>query len=146
MSRKSRNEKPLIIATQEAFEKHKTLTPSELAQYAGFELHYASKHVSWLRRLGHIITANREGKTVVSYTYGGPCAPRVKASAAVAAPVSKAEERRTAAAAKAIKVAKPSKPVKIKDEVEATFGSSGAAASYSVDPDWDAVEDVKSLL
>lgn len=122
----------------EMFAKQATITPTELEKHVG-NGPYASKHIWFLRKQGHDITVNKDGRTVVSYTYNGDVTapvPVAKAAkpAKVAKPVSKAEERRQNAAKKPI------------DEVEATFGSSGAATSFSVDPDWDAVEDVKALL
>lgn len=126
----------------ELFAKQATVSPTELEKHVG-NGPYSSKHVWFLRKLGHDITVNKEGKTVVSYTYNGigtasaAVAKPAKAKKA-AKPVSKAEERRQKAAALDVR-----KPV---DEVEATFGSSGAASSYSVDPDWDAVDNVKALL
>lgn len=127
----------------ELFAKQPTVSPTELEKHVG-NGPYSSKHVWFLRKLGHDITVNKEGKTVVSYTYNGigtaSAATAKPAKAAKAKPVSKAEERRQKAASKPFELKKPA------DEVEATFGSSGAASSYSVDPDWDAVDNVKALL
>lgn len=116
-----------------------TLTPTEIEKHVG-NGPYASKHIWFLRKLGHDITVNKEGRTVLSYTYNGmgtaqPAAPKKAKPAKAAKPMSRAEERRQTAAKKAI------------DKTEETFGSTGAVKSYSVDPDWDAVEgDVKALL
>lgn len=127
----------------ELFAKQPTVSPTDLEKHVG-NGPYASKHVWFLRKLGHDIAINKEGRTVVSYTYNGIGTATVVSKQAKGVgkvkPVSKAEERRQKAAQKPFQVKKPA------DEVEATFGSSGAATSYTVDPDWDAVEDVKSLL
>lgn len=100
------------------------ITPTELEKHVG-NGPYASKHIWYLRKLGHDITVNKDGRTVVSYVYNGPghsSSTQSKAKAAPA-PVSKAEERRTKAA-------------------------SGQDSNYSVDPDWDAVDtkNVRELL
>lgn len=123
----------------ELFAKKPTVSPSELEAHVG-NGPYASKHIWFLRKLGHDILINKDGRTVVSYTYNGAGTATSKPAKAAAKSVSKAEERRVKAAQKPYEVKSP------KDEVEAAFGSSGAATSYSVDPDWDAVEDVKTLL
>lgn len=127
----------------ELFAKQPTVSPTELEKHVG-NGPYSSKHVWFLRKLGHDITVNKEGKTVVSYTYNGIGT----ASAAVAKPAKAKKVSKLVSKAhvyEAKPVVKGSKSTII-DEVEATFGSSGAASSYSVDPDWDAVDNVKALL
>lgn len=135
MSRNS-GKRPHELAL-ELFAKKATISPSELEAHVG-NGPYASKHIWFLRKLGHDILINKDGRTVVSYTYNG--SGSAAAVAAKPAKVAKPAKAKKAAAIKPYEVKAP------KDEVEAQFGSSGAASSYSVDPDWDAVEDVKSLL
>lgn len=137
-----------------------TITPTELEKHVG-NGPYASKHIWFLRKLGHDITVNKDGRTVVSYTYNGVGSAQPVAVAAKPAKV-KPEKPAKAAKPKKAKAAKVeddeddvpvmdraakarAKPV---DEVEEVFGTSGAVASHSVDPDWDSVEgiDVKSLI
>lgn len=131
-----------------------TVTPTELEKHVG-NGPYAAKHVWFLRKLGHDITVNKNGRTVVSYTYNGVGT----AQSAPAKPVKAKPEK--------VKAAKPSKPAKVVDiesdeddvpvmdrivsrkpidEAEDVFGSSGALAA--VDSDWDSVEglDLKKLI
>lgn len=133
-----------------------TVTPDELEKHVG-NGPYAAKHVWFLRKLGHDITVNKNGRTVVSYTYNG-------VNTAQPVPEKPAPAPAKAKPAKA-KVAKPSKPAKVVevededdvpvmdrgsrkpvDDVEDTFGSTGALAA--VDADWDSVEglDLKKLI
>lgn len=136
MSRNS-GKRPHELAL-ELFAKKATVSPSELEKHVG-NGPYASKHIWFLRKLGHDIAINKDGRTVVSYTYNGSGS----AAAVAAKPAKVAKPAKAKKAAKSFAAAAPKKPA---DEVEATFGSSGAASSYSVDPDWDAVDNVKALL
>lgn len=150
----------------ELFAKTPTVTPTELEKFVG-NGPYASKHVWFLRKLGHDISITKQGRTVVSYTYNGvgsakpslPKAPKVAkpASAKNPKPVKAAKPTKTKASGKPVMTkaeikkatAAIQKMRKPKDEVEATFGSSGAiASSFSVDPDWDSAEglDIRSLV
>lgn len=148
MARKSSNDKSQIRNALAVFKEKGTLTPSELCAAAGVGLKYASKFASWLRHYGHDITTNKSGKTVVSYTYVGET-DRVKPlpSAAPKAPKVKT--------AKPVKKVASVKPVMSDEEIKEAAaalqklrnqGSSSKGASYSIDPDWDAVEDVRELL
>lgn len=154
-----------VVAALEAFKKHGTLTPTELTKAIDVDACYASKFVCYLRFYGYEISAVKDGRTVVSYTFVG------ETNNMKPMPAGKAKTQSTKTnQAKVIKDTKPEKkakgkPVmtkaeikkaakaiqemrKPKDEVEATFGSSGAiASSYSVDADWDSTEglDLRSL-
>lgn len=57
--------------TLELFAKNPTQTPSEIEAYVG-NGPYASKHIWFLRKLGHDIAINKDGRTVVNYIYNGP--------------------------------------------------------------------------
>lgn len=121
-----------------------TMTPSELEAHVG-NGPYASKHIWFLRKLGHDITVNKDGRTVLSYTYNGAGTAK---QAAPKAAVSNAEIRRqNAASAAKSKTMPKAKKVEHSDETLRVLGSSGAVKSYSIDPDWDAVEgDVRELI
>lgn len=66
--------------TLELFAQNATQTPSEIDAYVK-NGPYASKHIWFLRKLGYDISVNKQGRTVVSYTYNGvgtatPAAPK----------------------------------------------------------------------
>lgn len=156
----------------------KTVTPKEINDHVGTG-EYAAKYVSFLNtRYGFNITANKDGRKVVSYTMiAEPAnaaelrsatpkapkaktvkAPKVKASIAQptfvpkAAPVDadavKAKNLATIkkvaekqAAAKKRKVSKSK--VREFDDVTEQFGTNGeVATSFSVDRDWDSIDNV----
>ena len=139
------------------FATKSTVTPTELEKFVG-NGPYASKHVWFLRKLGHDISISKQGRTVISYTYNGvgtakPDAPKpVKVKVAKAPKAAKpAKSTKSAMSSEQIKKATAAIMAKRKpkDEVEATFGSSGAVAtSYSVDADWDSADnlDIRSLV
>lgn len=142
----------------EAFVAKGTLTPNEVANVVG-KAKYVSKYVLYLRLAGHDIVTHKDGRSVTKYVYegssvkvttkavdrraGGPGSNKVvKAPKPVKAPKEKPDK-----VEKPVKEKKTAKPVKEKvDEVEKTFGSTGAV-SYNVDADWDAVDlsDFKAL-
>jgi hypothetical protein len=142
----------------EAFVAKGTLTPNEVANVVG-KAKYVSKYVLYLRLAGHDIVTHKDGRSVTKYVYegssvkvttkavdrraGGPGSNKV-----VKAPKpDKAPKEKPVKAEKPVKEKKAAKPVKEKvDEVEKTFGSTGAV-SYNVDADWDAVDlsDFKAL-
>ena len=129
---------------------------------------YAAKYVSFLNtRYGFNITANKDGRKVVSYTVIAepsnasdlrsqqPKAPKVK-TAKVAAPKPAKPSKTMAASVADIKAAnlaklkevaanrsKAAKKVREFDDVTETFGSSGeVGTSFSVYRDFDSFEDV----
>lgn len=141
-----------------------TVTPQEIEEFIGAGP-YSSKYICYLKNDGHEITTNKQGRTVVSYTYVGP---GDSATRAAAKPV---------AAAKPAKVAKPkavktpkvkvSKQTPVKaaarnvlkekadreaEELLAQIGAKNAGeyagGTYSVDPDWDSMDgiDVANFL
>lgn len=127
----------------------KSVSPNDINNHVG-RGDYAAKYISFLKnRHGFSFSVQKDNRSVVSYTLEAEpknaAEVRAKATsvkptkAKKAKPVSKAEDRRTKAAA--VK----SVPVE-SDEVTKAFGSSGSVPSYSVDPDWDAVGDVRELL
>lgn len=142
------------------FKLNKPVTPQQINDCVGTG-DYAAKYVSFLNtRYGFTITAQKDGRRVVSYTMiaepknaaelrgmkpkttKATPAPKAapKAKTVTVAPV-KTEKSKTATSAKAA-AAKVVKPKKVKiDPVEKQFGSTGEiATSYSLDPDWDAVD------
>lgn len=57
--------------TLELFAQNATQTPSEIDAFVQ-NGPYSSKHIWFLRKLGHDISVNKQGRTVLSYTYNGP--------------------------------------------------------------------------
>lgn len=52
------------------FKSKKTVTPAEINKHVG-KGNYASKYVLYLKLHGHDISTNKQGRTVVNYTYNG---------------------------------------------------------------------------
>jgi len=155
----------------ELFQKQATVTPSELEKFVGSGP-YASKYVCYLRLEGHVISAQKQGRTIVSYTYesAGDSATRnfkwispKQRAAGVTAATKKVK------AAKPAKVAKPKKSksvataktsdeklAMIKELAEKRKGKTkaikaedtGEVASYGVEADWDSMDgiDVRKLV
>lgn len=71
--------------TLDLFAQNATQTPSEIDAYVK-NGPYASKHIWFLRKLGHDITVNKDGRTVLSYTYNGPGTSTPTAPKAAKAP------------------------------------------------------------
>lgn len=145
-----------------------TATPAEIEAHVGKGA-YSSKYVCYLKLEGYEIETVKSGRTVVEYKFisdgdsatrnyqwvspakrngAAPVAKKPKAVKVVSAPKpKKAKVVKQKAAA-----AKPKKEKSIMDdkydEVEKTFGSSGAIGNYSVDPDWDSMDgiDVNNFL
>lgn len=140
----------------------KTVTPAEINAHVGTG-DYAAKYVSFLNtRYGFNITAQKDGRKVVSYTViaepanaaelrgATPKAPKT-ATASITRiapkvslkPVAKVNKPKIAAA----KIRKPK--VRDFDDVTEQFGTSGeVATSFSVDNDWDSIDglDLQKLL
>jgi hypothetical protein len=159
--------------TLELFAQNASQTPSEIDAFVK-NGPYSSKHIWFLRKLGHDISVNKQGRTVVSYTYNGPgtstaVVPKpVKAAkpAKVAKPkavktakVEKTDEQIKAAnlakmqavTAKMNKVKQKAAAKKIKriDYVEKELGSTGEiATSFSIDNGWDSIDgvDLKKII
>lgn len=159
----------------ELFRQKATVTPQELNDFVGAG-NYASKYVCYLKLEGHEITANKQGRTIVSYTYVGEGDSATREYKWV--PPAKRGAAPTAAKPKkavAPKAAKPAKPVKAKlskqtpvkkaarnvlqeradKEAESILADLGLKNSgelnhgtYSVDPDWDSMDgiDVANFL
>lgn len=142
------------------FKLNKPVTPKEINDCVGTG-DYAAKYVSFLNtRYGFTITAQKDGRRVVSYTMiaepknaaelrgtkpktkaaPAPKAAKPKSKPVTVAPV-KAAKSKTMVTTKAA-AAKVSKPKSAKvDPVQKEFGSTGEiATSYSIDADWDAVD------
>lgn len=52
------------------FKSKGTVTPAQINKHVG-KGNYASKYVLYLKLAGHDISANKQGRTVVDYTYNG---------------------------------------------------------------------------
>lgn len=132
--------------TLELFAKGAVQTPSEIDAFVG-NGPYASKHIWFLRKLGHDITINKNGRTVVSYVYNGVGTATAVASKPAKVAVAKAKPAPVAKTVKQ-KIAVPSAKPKRVDAVTKQFGSSGEVSSFGVDADWDSMEgvDVRSLV
>lgn len=138
----------------ELFVKEGSLTPAQIEKVVG-KAKYVSKYVLYLRLAGHEIVTHKSGRTVDKFTYTGVSnkvtkkpterrASDLKNPAPVSKPaVSKPVVSKPAAAVQVSSKAKtpkaPQKPKLKKDEVESTFGTTGAVSS-SVDADWDKVD------
>ena len=143
----------------------KTVTPNEINDHVGTG-DYAAKYVSFLNtRYGFTITANKDGRRVVSYTVIAepsnasdlrsqqPKAPKVKTAKVAAPKVVAAKPSKSVADIKAANLeklkavganrAKAAKRVREFDDVTEQFGTSGeVGTSYSVDRDFDSFENV----
>lgn len=87
------------------FKSKGTVTPAEINKHVG-KGNYASKYVLYLKLAGHDISTNKQGRTVVDYTYNG-INPNVDTSV-------KAADRRASQLTGASKSAKVSKPAAVK--------------------------------
>jgi hypothetical protein len=142
-------------------------TPAEIEAHVG-QGAYSSKYICYLKLRGHEIETVKSGRTVTEYKYvsegdsatrdykwvppakrgAAPAAPKAAKVKVVAAPKPKKAKVVTQKAA----AAKPKRQKAVMDanydEVEKTFGSSGAIGNYSVDPDWDSMDgiDVANFL
>lgn len=158
--------------TLELFAQNVTQTPSEIDAFVK-NGPYSSKHIWFLRKLGHDISVNKQGRTVLSYTYNGP-----GISTAVAPKPAKVAKPKPAKVAKPVKTASLMTPDEIKaanlakmqavtakmnkakqkaaakktkriDYVEKELGSTGeVATSFAVDNGWDSIDglDLKKII
>lgn len=145
MARSTSGDKSQLIAALDILKDKKTLTPTELTKAIGVDIKYASKFVTYLRFYGYLIDANKNGKSVVSYTYVGESA-NLKPI-----PTSATRTVKAKAPKKAVKSAMTKEEIKQAAEKlhslrNASSGAKVSATSFSVDPDWDSVDDVKTLL
>lgn len=136
-----------------------TVTPAEINAHVG-KGNYASKYILYLKLAGHDIKTNKNGRTVVNYTYEGvnlnvdttvkPSERRVSKMLVASAPVAPAPVAPAPVKTKKAKAKSVQKEVfvpKVVDDAEQAFGSTGAVTSFTVDPDWDNdVDDVRALL
>ena len=138
----------------------KTVTPGEINDHVGTG-EYAAKYVSFLNtRYGFTITANKDGRKVVSYTMiAEPAnaadlrAMQPKAAKAPAKSAKSVADIKAANLAKLKEVAanrtKAAKRVREFDDVTEQFGTSGeVGTSFNVDRDWDSIDglDLSKLL
>lgn len=128
----------------------KPVTPKEINDHVGIG-DYAAKYISFLRnRHGFNITVQKDGRKVTTYTLvaepDNAAEIRAKANAPSKSKPVKAKPAKSVSNAESRRQKAAQEPVELEDEVTSTFGSSGAARSYSVDPDWDAVDSVADLI
>lgn len=143
--------------TLQLFISKNTVTPAEINHHVR-KGNYASKYVLYLKLAGHDIKTNKNGRTVLNYTYEGvnlnvdttvkPSERRVSKMFVTPAPVAPAPVAPVKTKkAKAKSVQKEVFVPKVVDDAEQAFGSTGAVTSFTVDPDWDNdVDDVRALL
>lgn len=163
---------PAHLRALELFKTQATVTPAELDKFVGAGA-YASKYVCYLKNDGHEITVNKQGRTVVSYTYvsegdsasrsnkwvapakrgAAPAARKQKATVVkTAKPVKVRQSKQTAPASKAARNVLQERADKEADAILAQLGLKDAGeishGSYSVDPDWDSMDgiDVANFL
>jgi Zn-dependent metalloprotease len=140
--------------------KKRKATPAQINDHVG-KGNYASKYICYLKLEGYEIETVKNGKTVVEYKYISdgdsanrnyqwvPPAQRGKVKT-VKAPSRKAQAAVTAAS-KAVKARKAARNV-LKDaadmQADALLNELGmknageyASGVYSVDPDWDSIDD-----
>lgn len=165
MSRTKSGTARVELKARDFIKEKGTVSVKELNDHLGIG-DYSSKMISMLNRMGYIISSNKTGREVVSYTWVGE-KPVIYATAAEARKAdggmkgltmkeydARAEEavKLKEKAASAPKVEKPAKSsvvirkaaakrapvtVKPKDEVEKTFGSSGNVGGGSFAIDSD---------
>lgn len=107
--------------TLELFAQNATQTPTEIDAYVK-NGPYSSKHIWFLRKLGYDISVNKQGRTVLSYTYNGVgTATQTVAKAAKPKTVSVDHSASNKLIAKAVrlKTAKLVKVVKTSEQIKA---------------------------
>jgi hypothetical protein len=145
-----------------------TVTPDQIDKHVGGTGSYYSKHMSVMRRWGFEFSVKKDGREIVSYTLtkmpanaseyrAGKASKAKKVVAKKAAPVAKSKVVKPAAAPKVVaapapkaktKNAKATNLRKIKEIAEKrnaekeTLKATPSPTSFTVDPDWDAVEEV----
>jgi hypothetical protein len=153
------------------FAKKAAQSPAKIDAAVGVG-NYSSKHIWFLRKLGHDISAKKNGRNIIAYVYNGPgttkkSVPVKKRTKSVnptpvvmtkkEEPVS--QENRPIVMQKSSNLSRmkivsarladklPSK--KSIDDVEEAFNTGGEiAVSFSVDSDWDSMDgiDVRDFL
>lgn len=145
----------------------KAVTPAEIEASVN-NGPYAAKYISFLRRLGFVISVQKDGRNVVSYTIDSEPADAAehRAHKASMSPKPKAAKTPKVKAPKPVK-AKVSKQTPVKKaarnvlqeradkeadsilaEIGLKRGGEYAGGTYSVDPDWDSMDgiDVANFL
>lgn len=151
--------------TLEVLKVNEPVTPAAIDKHVGIE-GYSSKHIWFLRKLGFVIDATKDGRTVVSYTLvtepanaaeiraGKPKkvkAEKVKKEKAdakkVAAPkAAKTSPKKVSPKAKSEKSVKSKnlktikKVAKARKELDDLLKDEPKSVSYAIDPDWDSVD------
>lgn len=145
-----------LVMTLDLLKSKKTVTPAEINKHVG-KGNYASKYICYLKNRGHNIETTKQGREIVGYKYLGlnGSTQRVKrasqrgtvnkASVPVKEknvsgkgnPVMSKEEIKKAAAA-----IHKMRQKNQKNEVEKVFTASVPASSYSIDTDWDNVDNI----
>ena len=146
----------------------KAVTPAEIEASVN-NGPYAAKYISFLRRLGFVISVQKDGRNVVSYTIESEPADAAlhrahKEPKAKSAPAAKAPKASKPAKVRQSKQTAPEKTKKaarnvLKDRADAEAdailaeiglrnGGEVGGGTYSVDPDWDSMDgiDVANFL
>lgn len=155
--------------TLEVLKVNEPVTPAAIDKHVGID-GYSSKHIWFLRKLGFVIDATKDGRTVTSYTLvsepanaaeiraGKPKkekAEKVKkvAAAKKAAPKKEKTEKKVAPK-KVSPKSKTEKSVKSKNlktikkvakarkELKELLTEEPVATTYTVDPDWDSTDNI----
>lgn len=156
--------------TLEVLKVNEPVTPAAIDKHVGID-GYSSKHIWFLRKLGFVIDASKDGRTVTSYTLisepanveeiraGKPKkvkAEKVKKEKVAAKKVApkkvektvKVETKKVSPKAKTEKSIKSKnlktikKVAKAKKELNELLEVEPVAASYSIDPDWDSTDKI----
>lgn len=148
MSRKSKHGKKSEFAVLDLFEKKKTLTPDEINAF--MSNNYASKYVCYLRIAGYDFDVNKDGRTVVSYTFKGKSKGTTKKPATTVPTVSKSKPEKLAKVKNTVaKKPKVSVEEKLLQELDMMpLQKDFSSSSFSIDSEWDSVDnvDVTSLV
>ena len=155
--------------TLEVLKVNEPVTPAAIDKHVGID-GYSSKHIWFLRKLGFVIDATKDGRTVTSYTLvsepanaaeiraGKPKkekAEKVKKVAAAKKSAPKKEKAEKKVAPKKVSPkAKAEKSVKSKNlktikkvakarkELKELMTAEPVATTFAVDPDWDSTDNI----
>lgn len=153
-----------LVMTLDLLKSKKTVTPAEINKHVG-KGNYASKYICYLKNRGHNIETTKQGREIVGYKYLGlnGSTQRVKRASqrgtvnTASVPV----KEKKVQSKKEKKVSGKGKPVMSKEEikkaaaaihkmrqknqkneVEKVLTASVPASSYSIDTDWDNVDNI----
>jgi hypothetical protein len=158
--------------TLEVLKVNTPVTPVAIDKHVGID-GYSSKHIWFLRKLGFVIDATKDGRTVTSYTLvsepataeeiraGKPKKAKAekteKVAAKKAAPKKTAEKKvspkvspkkvspksKTEKSVKSKNLKTIKKVAKARKDLEDMIKAEPVATSYAIDPDWDSTDNIK---